>query len=139
MVILYGCVAIRPPDLIDRAIEKLNATQCDSVQSVYPVGKTHPYWMKRLVGHDGDQLEAYTPNTVYRRQELPPVYMLNSGVLAVSRKSLFTVDPAQPHAFLGTDRRAIVTGADEVVDIDDELDLALAQAILDKRTQGRSG
>ncbi len=131
--ILYGNVALRPSDLTDRALEKLFASGGDSVQTVYPVGKTHPLWMRRLVGDAGDQLEPYQPNEIYRRQDLPPVYMLNSGVLAVRRASLFNVDPAHPHQFLGKDRRAIVTAPDEVVDIDDELDLTIAQAMLDRR------
>lgn len=132
VAILYANVPIRPADLTDRAVAKLFESGGHSVQTVYPVGKMHPLWMRKLVGPGSDQLENYQPNEIYRRQDLPPVFMLNSGVLAVTRASLFNVDPAHPHAFLGTDRRAIVTGAEEVVDIDDELDLIVAQAMLDR-------
>lgn len=127
--ILYGNVPLRPADLTDRAIAKLLETGCDSVQSVCAVGKMHPYWMKRLGGAQHDVLEHYEPNTVYRRQDLPPVYMLDGGVIAVTRDSLFTVEAGQPHAFLGKDRRAIVTEPGEVVDVDSELDLRVAEAI----------
>ncbi len=136
IVILYGNVPVRPPDLTDRAIDKLTETGCDSVQSVSPVEKMHPYWMKRLGGESGDVLLMYEPNEVYRRQDLPPVYMLNGGVIAVTRKSLFVEDTSSPHAFLGTDRRAIVTAPDEVVDIDSRLDLRIAEAILAERSEG---
>ncbi len=129
IVILYGNVPLRPADLIDRALQKLEATGCDSVQSVYPVGKTHPYWMKKLGGENGDALEHYQPNHIHRRQDLPPVYMLDGGIIAVTRRSLFTECEGQPHAFLGDDRRAVVTRPDDVVDIDSPLDLAVAQAI----------
>ncbi|MCX5662797.1 MAG: acylneuraminate cytidylyltransferase family protein [Planctomycetota bacterium] len=132
VAILYANVPLRPVDLTDRAVAKLLETGGHSVQTVYPVGKMHPLWMRKLVGPGSDQLENYQPNEIYRRQDLPPVFMLNSGVLAVTRASLFAVDPAHPHAFLGTDRRAIVTGAEEVVDIDDELDLMIAQAMVDR-------
>lgn len=132
-VILYGNIPIRPADLTDRAVAKLAETGCDSVQSVYPVEKLHPYWMKRLGGEEGDELLMYEPNDVYRRQDLPPVYMLNGGVIAVTRKSLFNVDPAHPHAFLGRDRRAVVNEPDDVIDVDSRLDLRVAEAVLLER------
>ncbi|MEX0653837.1 MAG: acylneuraminate cytidylyltransferase family protein [Phycisphaeraceae bacterium] len=130
VVILYGNVPVRPVDLIDRAVLKLRDTGCDSVQSVCPVEKMHPYWMKRLAGEAGDMLEPYEANTVYRRQDLPPVYMLDGGVIAVTRASLFTVVEGEPHAFLGRDRRAVVTRPGEVVDVDSELDRKVAEVVL---------
>jgi len=130
VALLYGNVALRPADLTDRAIAKLIETEADSVQSVYRVETTHPYWMRKLTGPAGDVLENWQPNEVYRRQDLPPVYMLNSGVLAVTRQSLFNTDPAHPHQFLGRDRRAVVTGQHEVIDIDTELDLIVAEKLL---------
>ena len=129
--ILYGNIPIRPTDLTDRALAKLIETGADSVQGVYAVGKMHPLWMRKVSGEDNDVLEMYEPNRIYRRQDLPPVYMLSGGALAVTRSSLFTVDPAEPHAFLGADRRAIIHDPGGVVDVDDELDLAYARALLD--------
>ena len=129
-VVLYGNVPVRPLDLTDRAIEKLEKTGADSVQSVYPVEKIHPYWMKRI---DGDRLEMYEPNNIYRRQDLPPVYMLNGGVIAVMRSSFMTTVEGEPHAFLGEDRRAIVTGPNEVIDVDSHLELQVAEEILLQR------
>jgi CMP-N,N'-diacetyllegionaminic acid synthase len=130
IVILYGNIPVRPADLTDRAVAKLIETGCDSVQSVYPVEKMHPYWMKKLGGDTGDELLMYEQNDIYRRQDLPPVYMLNGGIIAVTRKSLFNVDPDHPHAFFGKDRRAIVNEPDEVIDIDSRLDLRIAEAVL---------
>jgi len=75
----------------------------------------HPYWMKKLGGPTGDELQMYEDNRVYRRQDLPPVYMLDGGIIAVTRRSLFTTVPGAPHAFLGRDRRAVVTQPGEVV------------------------
>jgi CMP-N-acetylneuraminic acid synthetase len=133
VVILYGNVPLRPADLTDRAVDKLVASGCDSVQSVYPVGKMHPYWMKKLEGESGDVLTMYEENQVYRRQDLPPVFMLDGGVIAVPRRNFWQVDKAQPHKFLGRDRRGIETQPGEVVDIDCELDLRMAEAILAER------
>lgn len=136
--ILYANIPVRPADLTDRAVRKLIDTGCDSVQSVYPVGKNHPYWMKRLDGEAGDELMMYQDNRVYRRQDLPPVYMLDGGVIAVRRESLFNVIEGQPHAFLGEDRRAVVTEPDEVMDVDSPLDLLVAEAILEQRRADQS-
>jgi CMP-N,N'-diacetyllegionaminic acid synthase len=136
VAILYGNIPLRPTDLTDRAVAKLIETGADSVQGVYPVGKMHPLWMRRLGGPGADELEMYEPNSIYRRQDLPPLYMLSGGALVVTRSSLFEVDPDQPHAFLGADRRAIVHASCEVVDVDEALDLAFAEALL---SQARGG
>jgi CMP-N,N'-diacetyllegionaminic acid synthase len=128
--ILYGNIPLRPADLTDRALTKLIETEADSVQSVYPVGKNHPYWMKTLTGDFHDRLGMYQPNHIYRRQDLPPVYMLDGGVIAVTRASLFRVVESEPHAFLGCDRRGVVTSAGEVVDVDEEVDMIYAEALL---------
>lgn len=137
IVILYGNIPLRPRNLIDNAVAKLRDTGADSVQSVAPVGKMHPYWMKRV---DGDRLLPYVDNDVYRRQELPPVFMLDGGIIAVTRASLFTAvegAPGKPHAFLGEDRRAIITGPNDVIDVDEAKDLALAELTLTEPAESR--
>ncbi|QQE10143.1 acylneuraminate cytidylyltransferase family protein [Planctomycetota bacterium] len=133
IVVLYGNVPVRPMDLTDRAIAKLEETGCDSVQSVYSVEKNHPYWMKRV--DDEDRLLMYEENHIYRRQELPPVYMLDGGIIALKREALFIQKENEPHAFLGVDRRAVMTNPHDVVDIDSALDLKIAEAILKENMQ----
>jgi CMP-N-acetylneuraminic acid synthetase len=132
--LLYGNVPVRPDDLSDRAIDMLGETNAHSVQSVCPVGKNHPYWMKTVDPETG-KLEMLHDNQIYRRQELPPVYMLDGGVIALTRSSLFNLIDGQPHAFLGADRRAVVTEPGEVVDVDTQEDFAAAEAILEERLQ----
>ena len=135
--LLYGNVPVRPDDLSDRAIEMLEEKQADSVQSVCPVGKNHPYWMKTVDPETG-RLEMLHDNQIYRRQELPPVYMLDGGVIALTRSSLFNLIEGQPHAFLGADRRAVVTEPGDVVDIDTQEDFKTAEAILEERLRNGS-
>ncbi|MFN3167452.1 MAG: cytidylyltransferase domain-containing protein [Phycisphaeraceae bacterium] len=136
LCLLYGNVPVRPKDLSDRAIRTLIETGADSVQSVCPVGKHHPYWMKTVDAETGE-LGMYTDNAVYRRQDLPPVYMLDGGVIAVRRSSLFTVVEGQPHAFLGKDRHAVTTSPGEVIDVDCETDFQVAEAVLKDREEKR--
>ncbi len=167
IVILYANVPVRPDDLIDRAIQMLLETEADSVQSYSPVGKMHPWWMVRL--DETNRVAAFVENACYRRQDLPPLYIPDGGVIAVTRESLFApvaqalggspviecsasmaehsiraasdrsrVPAPQaalfhPHAFLGRDRRGIVSDG-AVVDVDTPHDFAIAQAMLAPRS-----
>jgi CMP-N,N'-diacetyllegionaminic acid synthase len=128
IVILYGNVPVRPRGLLDRAVELLARTGGDSVQSYCDVGKVHPYWLSSI--DDAGRVRPHVVNTVYRRQDLPPLYVPDGGVIGVTRQSLFNVDPKQPHAFLGRDRRGIVLKAGEVIDVDTRLDALVAEATL---------
>jgi len=134
VVILYANVPVRPRDLIDRAVETLSDTRADSVQSYCDVGKHHPHWMNKL---DGDgRVSPFKKNKVYRRQDLPPLFIPDGGVIAVTRPSLFTIDPKEPHAFLGKDRRGIITQPGDVIDVDNAIDALVAEAVL---TNARTG
>jgi N-acylneuraminate cytidylyltransferase len=138
IVVLYANVPVRPPGLIDRAVAMLADTGADSVQSYSPVGKHHPYWTARVdprTGRvrpwEGDVLNR----GVYRRQDLPPAFVPDGGVLVVTRPALFLELPGiapGPHAFLGREdrRRGIVNEEGSVVDIDAPIDLLVADAVL---------
>ncbi len=150
VVILYANVPVRPADLVQRAVDKLQATGCDSVQSVCPVGKHHPYWMQQVLPEPGvrdpsahaaghGRLEPFHANQVDRRQDLPPLYVLDGGIIAVRRDSLFHVVEGQPHAFLGDDRRAIITQPGEVIDVDSPLELHVAEAVLNEQQNAARG
>lgn len=134
VVLLYANVPVRPAGLIDRAISLFIEAGCDSVQSYAEVGKHHPYWTARLdeqgnvVPWQGSRLFG----GVYRRQDLPPAYVPDGGVIVVRRSCLDMAenDPENPHAFLGSDHRGVRTGVGEVVDIDGPTDLAVADQLL---------
>jgi CMP-N-acetylneuraminic acid synthetase len=132
LVVLYGNVPIRPEGVIDRALELLAKSNCDSVRSFCPVGKWHPAWMCRL---EGDRAEALVPGNIHRRQDLTPLFLHDGAVVAVSRDSMLRgrENPRDPHAFFGVDRRAIVAEPGQTVEIDHLSDLFLAEAILRQR------
>jgi len=136
VVLLYGNVPVRESRLIDRAIEHLERTGADSVRSVARVSKQHPDWLHRL---DGDRMHQFRPNSIYRRQDLEPLYYHDGAVAAVTRAALFgaLTTPDDHQSFLGTDRRAIVQEPEDAVDIDGPLDLRLAEALL--RAQAEAG
>jgi CMP-N-acetylneuraminic acid synthetase len=134
LVTLYGNVPIRGEGVIDRAIEKLQETRCDSVRTFCPVGKWHPAWMSRI---DGDVVTALRPGSIHRRQDLEPVYLHDGAVVAVSRGSMLRglATPDDPHAFFGVDRRGIFTEMGETIEIDHQRDLYWAEAILRDRAE----
>lgn len=135
IVILYANVPVRPRDLIDRAVALLTSSGCDSVQSYQPVGKHHPWWTARLDGSgrvgpwEGEVLN----HGVFRRQDLPPAFIPDGGIIALTRRALFGEIPGVapgPHAFFGHDRRGVINPEGSVVDIDAPTDLLVADAIL---------
>ncbi len=134
LVTLYGNVPLRGGDVIDRAIEKLEETQCDSVRSFCPVGKWHPAWMSKL---DGDLVKPLQRGSIHRRQDLDPLFLHDGAVVAVSRASMLRGEatPDDPHAFFGINRRGIETEMGETVEIDHARDLYWAEAVLWEQKQ----
>lgn len=130
IVILYANVPVRPDDLIDRAVRMLaDNRDADSVQSYCDVGKHHPLWTS-TIDLSTSTVTPYQANVPYRRQDLPELVLPDGGVIAVTRRSLFSVVEGEPHAFLGKDRRGVITPPGAVIDVDSEIDLDLAEAIL---------
>ena len=134
VVLLYGNIPVRARDGIDRALEHLEISGASSVRTIAPVGKHHPDWLHRL---DGDRLVQYRANSIYRRQDLEPLYYHDGAVVAVTRRSLFDAleHPEDPHAFFGPDRRAVVQRVEDAVDVDERMDLFVAEAVLRARTE----
>ncbi|MBL0926742.1 MAG: acylneuraminate cytidylyltransferase family protein [Phycisphaerales bacterium] len=139
VVILYANVPVRPAGLAGRALATLAAAGCDSVQSFAPVGKHHPWWTC-VVGESDGRVRAFDGGAlfhgVYRRQALPAAHVPDGGVIAVSRPALelrIPGAPEGPHRFLGVDRRGVLTGEGQVIDIDSEIDLLVADAVLRTR------
>lgn len=131
VVILYGNIPVRADGIIDRCIEHLAATSCDSVRTVAPVTKQHPDWIHRL---DGDRMEQFRVNSIHRRQDLDPLYYHDGAVIAVTRTSLFNTQTLKdPHGFFGRDRRAVVQRSEDSVDIDTAVDFYQAEAMIRAR------
>jgi len=136
VALLYGNIPVRADGLIDRAIEHFRRSGADSVRSVAPVSKQHPDWVHRL---DGDRMVQFRPNSIYRRQDLEPLYYHDGAVAVVTRAALFgALDTPDDHqSFLGRVRRAIVCRPEDAVDIDGPIDLYMAEAVLRGRSNCR--
>lgn len=136
VVILYANVPVRPAGLIDRAVELLVSSGADSVQSYAPVGKHHPWWTARVEAASG-QVAPWEGDVlnhgVFRRQDLPPAFIPDGGVIACTPRALRLQVPGVapgPHAFFGADRRGVINPEGSVIDIDAPIDLVVADAIL---------
>lgn len=138
IVILYANVPVRPAGLIDRAVGLLRRSGCDSVQSYAPVGKHHPWWTARVDAGTGEvsPWEGDVLNHgVFRRQDLPSACIPDGGVIACSADALMLRLGAEdgPHAFFGRNRRGVMTGEGEVIDIDSRIDQIVADVVLRER------
>ncbi|MEM6562017.1 MAG: acylneuraminate cytidylyltransferase family protein, partial [Planctomycetota bacterium] len=128
VVILYGNVPVRPAGCIDAAVAKLRTSGGDSVRTWCPVGKWHPHWMATL---DGDRVVPNVEGSIHRRQDLPPMRLHDGGCVLVRREALLAGRGSDdPHAMFGTDRRGIETSEGEVIEVDCERDLWIAEAAL---------
>jgi CMP-N-acetylneuraminic acid synthetase len=135
VVILYGNVPVRAPGVIDRAVQLLIDSGADSVRTVAPVGKSHPDWLHHV--DEQGRMSKFRENNIYRRQDLEKLYYHDAAVLTMTRKSLFTPPEHEQdfHAFFGKDRRAIIQGAQDSVDIDTIEDFHMAEALLKLRQE----
>jgi len=89
--------------------------------SVMPV-REHPYWMRVIAG---DRIHPFVPTwSSLRRQDLPPVYVLNGAISVYRRDALDGEAPPETlPGVLAMDRK-------EGVDIDDREDLDWAEFLL---------
>lgn len=139
VVVLYANVPVRPDGLIDRALAMLETTDCDSVQSYASVGKHHPWWTARVDPGTG-QVQPWEGDVlnhgVFRRQDLPSACIPDGGVIACTADALMLRLGVEngPHAFFGRDRRGVMTGEGEVIDIDSRIDQIVADAVLRERS-----
>ncbi len=137
VALLYANIPVRSEGLIDRAIQRLIETGADSVRSVVRVSKQHPDWLHKL---DGDRLTQFRTNSIYRRQDLTPLYYHDGAAVIVTRDALFaaTNEPTDHQAFWGRDRRAIIQQAQGAVDVDEPADLVLAEALLQSKQRDQA-
>jgi CMP-N-acetylneuraminic acid synthetase len=112
---------------IDSAVRKLLQVNCDSVVSVCKILHGHPYRAMKL---EGDRLIPLFPQgeQYLQKQDLPSFYMFN-GAIFVRKRRLLEEWSGKDFA-LGKDVRAIVMDVTKSINIDTQIDLALAEILL---------
>lgn len=130
VVWLRPTAPLRAVEDVEAAISLLIETGADCVRSVC-VAEHHPYWMKRL---EDDRLVPFIDQTddskYYRRQLLPPAYRLNGAVDVTWSKTVM-----EKGLVYSGDVRGYVMPLVRSIDLDSELDFALAELLLQRRKQ----
>jgi CMP-N-acetylneuraminic acid synthetase len=129
--IRYDCVVelmctnpFKTADHVNDAIEKLVKTGADSVIGVSQVEEYHPARLKKIV--DDKIIDFCVPELSSRRQDLRPfAYIRNGSIYAINRDKLVE----EGHRFGGDNSRPLLMPARCNINIDSELDLALANII----------
>lgn len=130
-MLLQPTTPLRTAGDIDAALDLLATTGADSVIGVVPVGGHHPARMKHV--DDGRLIDPPFAETVENqpRQELEPLVIRN-GAVYLTRTSVL-----RTRSFKGRDSRALVMPSERSVNIDEPLDLLVAEALVG-RTEGRA-
>jgi len=128
VVWLRPTAPLRTVQDVEAAIQLLIETGADCVRSVC-LAEHHPYWMNRL---DGDRLVTFLDgideSRYYCRQLLPPVYRLNGAVDVTWCRTV-----TEKGLLYSGDVRGYIMPAERSIDLDIELDFALAELLLQRR------
>jgi CMP-N-acetylneuraminic acid synthetase len=118
---------LRTVEDMENAINLLIQTKADSVRSVC-VSDDHPYFIQKM---DGTRLQPLMDNIdrskYYNRQMLPTVYRFNGAVDVTWCKTVM-----EKGQLYSGDLRGSIMPPERSIDIDNELDLILAETLLEK-------
>lgn len=128
VVWLRPTTPLRTSDDISGSISLLCESKADWVRSVC-LTEHHPFWMKVF---DGNRLKPFIEgiegSKFYRRQLLPPIYRLNGAVDVTWRVTIM-----EKGILYDGDVRGYVMPVERSIDIDNELDLIIAEEIMKRR------
>jgi len=122
VVLLQPTSPLRIAEDIDKALERCVALKAPACVSVCEAEQS-PYWMYTLQA--GDRLSPLLPTGATRRQDLPPVYVLN-GAAYVADVTWLSV----ARTFLTPETVAYEMPIDRSLDVDTEADIATFQTYL---------
>ncbi len=112
---------------IDGVIEKLNETKADSVVSVVRIWDNHPSRVKYI--ENGRMKDFYPEIPESRRQDLtPPAYARNGSIYGMTFEQLKI-----KQSRLGDDTRPYIMSEDRTINIDEPIDLKLAELMIFER------
>ena len=133
LLLLQPTSPFRTGEDIEAAATLARRTHADAVVSVTPVDQ-HPFFMKTLLP-DGTMREFMTTDTIYtRRQDLPPVYMLN-GAIYLNRATALLRD----HNFQPAGTFAYIMPPERSLDLDTPQDWQVAEGVMRAMPADRHG
>ena len=125
VVVLQPTTPLRESADIDNSLRLLADTGADTVISVYRVNDHHPARMYRLVEGCLQPYDQEPPGRL--RQSLPPVYHRNGAIYACWTRLL------DRNTLIGARVRPYIMPRARSINIDEELDLDIADFLLSRR------
>lgn len=128
VLLLQPTTPLRIVEDIETSINLTRQNRCDSVISVVQVFAEHPIFMKRI---ENNRLLAYCleEKEGTRRQDIgPPAYMKNGAIYLTRRDVLMEND-----SIWGNVIQPYVMPPERSVNIDNEIDLKLAEVLISQR------
>jgi CMP-N,N'-diacetyllegionaminic acid synthase len=116
---------LRTVEDINGAIDLMESTICDSVISFVDVGERHPARMRAIDSNGRVSTPVFAEADNRPRQQLPPYY-LRDGSIYLTR-----LDVLQSGRLQGDDCRAWIMPRERSVNIDEPMDLVLAEAMME--------
>lgn len=127
VLLLQPTSPLRTVEDIDGCIEFLLNKKLDFCVSVTEAEKS-PYWMYKIDNDGQMNLLIEQEELVYRRQDLPPVYMLNGAIYIAKVEKLL-----EEKSFLTQNTKAFIMCRENSFDIDTELDFLICEQIIKRR------
>lgn len=133
VVLLQANVPLRKKGEIDEVIERLiNTDDATAVATVYAV-EQRPEWMK-VMEHNTGKIKPFMGHSdLYRKQDLPELYLLDGAIIAVRAHTLMgTEGIKKAHGYLGDSIYPVIHDSKYSIEIDEEKDFEVAEYYLQK-------
>ncbi len=119
---------LRIPDDLDRCIRKLHESEADLVLTVTPA-RRHPMYNMVVFDNEGlVRIATPPPATIHTRQEAPAVFDVDTVAYAARPDFILEAE-----TLLGGRTTAVVVPEERSIDIDTELDFAVAEFLFLRR------
>jgi CMP-N-acetylneuraminic acid synthetase len=134
VVLLQANVPIRKEKEIDKVISKLiEVSDATAVATGY-VADQRPEWMKTIDAKTGKVMPFMQLTNLYRKQDLPELYLLDGAVISVRKPALMETEGIKKvHGYLGERVYPVIHDAKYSIEIDEEKDFEIAEYYLRKK------
>lgn len=133
VVMLQANVPVRKSGEIDAVIKKLIALRNASAVATVYLADQRPEWMKKVEFKSGRIVPFMKPTNLYRKQDLPQLYLLDGAVTVMWVKTLMKTEGlTKTHAFLGENVYPFLHERKFSIEVDEPDDIGLAEYFLSK-------
>lgn len=128
IILLQPTSPMRTTEHINEAFKSFYEHEADSLQSVTP-SHSHPYLLRTMV--EGQLLPFIKDEASHlRRQDLSEVYVLNGAIYIIKKRLLM-----EDYRIVGERNYGYIMAKEDSIDIDNELDLKIAQLIWSEKNK----